>query len=381
MGFFDFLKRKEERIEGEKVRIDKLEIWLQNKQKSNEEKERALLSLIKQKISDLTKELEEDIAALKNLDWDKKKAEERVILIVKENLNNYILLLSKLNDNLKNLDEKTFNDFIGRINFIFADFEKRSFINFQKATFLIGKEFEDVKKSMGNFFRDLKEILENNKNFIETLKPVSFLLSEYSKRENIEKIKSNIHDKIKKIEQNTADLEDKSESVEKDIKKIIESKEYSEKIRQKEDAGKKQNALKQDVIKLKEFIDLKSLARTFHESEKKMRIIREYSDDFYGTFENDGGVSLINLADDTKKKYLNERLAEIQGKKQEIEAFSEKDETIPLKAEMERIRAEIEFLSKEKSDSLKRIKRLEEEKQELWEMIKQKLAEIKVEIE
>jgi len=381
MGFFDFLKRKEENIEVENVRLDKLEIWLQNKQKSNEEKEKALLNLTKQKISDLTKELEQELDALKNIDWDKKKAEERIMLVVRENLNNYIILLSKLNDSLKNLDEKTYHAFIGRLNFIFADFGKRSFINSQKATFLIGKEVEDVKESINSFFRGLKEILENNKNFIETSKAVSFLFSEYNQTGSIEKIKSDIYDKIKKIEQKKADLEGKIESIEKDIKKIIESREYSEKIMRKEEFEKKQNALKQYILKLKEFIDLKSLARTFHESEKKMKIIREYGDDFYGAFENDECKSLINLVESTKKKHLNEMLAEIHGKKQEIEAFSEKDETAPLNAEIEKIKDEIESLGKEKSDNLKRIQRLEEKKQELLERIKQKLAEINVKVE
>jgi len=380
MGFFDFLKR-EKHEENEKITFEELEDWLKNKKKSNENKEKELLNLMKQRISHLTKEFEEEIAILKNLNLEEKKVEDRVKFIVKENLNSYILLLSKLVESLKKLDEKTSDAFIERINFIFADFGKKSFRNFQKATFLIGKEFEDVKKSMGNFFGDLKNIFENNKSFIENSKAVSFLLSKYNEAENIEKIRLNIHDKIKKIEQKIADLENKIKSAEKDIKKITESREYSEKIKKKEEVEKKKNELKQDIIKLKEAIDMKALARTFHESEKKMKIIKEYNKDFYGAFENDGGLSLLHLIDDNKKKYLNEMITDIQRKKEEIaKTPSEKDEIESLKTEIEKIGAEIKNLDKEKLDGLKRSQKLEEKKKELLEMIKVELAKIKIEI-
>ena len=382
MGFFDFLKRKEEIVEEEKVKPDNLGAWLQSRQKSNEEKEKALLDQIKQKIAYLTKDIGHEIDALKNIDWEKKKAEERIVLIVKENLNNYIILLSKLNENLNSLDEKSCYAFIGKLNFIFADFERRSFMSLQKATFLIGKEFEDVKESIKNFFRELKEILESNKNLIETSKIISFLASEYSQTENIEKTNSGIHERIGQIEHKRAGLENKADSIEKDIKRITESGEYSEKVRRNEEIKQKQNALRQDILELKNFIDLKSLAKAFHESEKKMKVIKEYSNDFYNAFENDRCRSLMDFIANAKKKQIDEMLAGIQEKKQEIEASKEeKDETVHLRAEIERIKDEIEALNKEKSDSMKRIQRSEEKKQEILESIKKKLAEIKVRVE
>jgi len=379
MGFFDFLRKKQVE-EKEQIKFEELENWLKNKQKSNEDREKELLSLMKQRISEFVVELEKGIAVLKNINLEEKRAEDRARFIVKENLDNYIFLLSKLAGSLKHLDEKTYGAFIERINSLFVDFEKKSFVNFQKATFLIGKEFEDIKKSMGNFFKDLKNIFENNKNLIENSKAVSFLLSKYNETGSIEKIKSNIHDAIKKTEQKKADLENQIKITEKNIEQMTKSEEYANQLKKREEVKKKKSGLKQDILTLKEFIDLKSLARAFHENEKKMKIVRRYNEAFDDIFETDG-ADLLNLIEEPKRKQLIEKINEIKRKQDElVKFFAEKDETEPLKAEIEKIRAEIEAFDEEKADGLKRIQKLDEKKKEFIAVIKAEIAKLKVEI-
>jgi len=380
MGFFDFLKKKRIAEEKEKVEFDELESWLKNKTRQNTEKEKELSDWIKQRTSQFVKETDIKLKSLKNLELTKKKAEDKIHVIVKENLNNYVALLEKLLSNLKNLDSNTHGILIGRINFLFANFEKESFMNFQKASFYFEKELANIKRGMGIFFNDLRSLIESNKSLIDNLKIISAASSKFDELKDNDGLNSQINFQIQGIEQKKADLKNKLESIEKDMKKTAESREYSEKISKREEAEKTRDALKQDILKMKEEVDMKSLARTFHGNEKKMKIIRDYNNDFYSAFENDP-ESIITLLDENKKAHISKKIAEIQRKKEEIaEILSEKDEIESLKADMEKIKDEVEILNKEESDCIKRIQKLVEKKQELLEMIKSGLAKINVEV-
>jgi hypothetical protein len=377
MGFFDFLKTKGE--EKERVKLDELESWLKAKNKQNAEKEKELSEWIKQRTSQFVNELKSEIETMKNANLLKRDAKDKIEFIVKENMNHYISLLERLSDNLKSLDEKNLDLSIKKINFIFADFEKKSFMNFQKASFYFEKEIGDAKKSMSLFFRDLREILERNKSLIDLSRILSLLSSKLDKLKEHSNLNSQINRQIQEIERRKSDLKDRIESTEKNMQEIRESKEYAEKIKKREEAEKKKAGIRQEILKLKEEVDLKALARTFHENEKKMKIIREYNNDFYGAFENDGGLGLISLVDESRKVNISKKIEEIQGKKEEI-IIPEKDEIGSLKEEKEKLGKEIEYLDNEKSGVLKKIQKLEEEKRELINTLKSELAKINVEM-
>jgi hypothetical protein len=381
MGFFDFLKKQKIAEEKEKVGFDELESWLKDKTRQNAEKEKELSDWIKQRTYQLVKEMDIRLECLKDLELTKRKAEDKIQVIVKENLNNYVALLEKLSGNLKNLEGDKHDVLIGRINFLFSDFEKKSFMNFQKASFYFEKELGNIKRGMSLFFKDLRSLLESNKALIDNLKIISAVSSKFDELKGSDILNSKIDSQIQEIEQKKEDLKNKIEYIEKDMKKMAESSEYSEKISKRQEAEKIKDALKQDILKLKEEVNMKSLARTFHENEKKMRIIRDYNNDFYKAFENDLGLSLITLLDEGRKEHIRRKIAEIQRKKEEISGILlEKDEIESLKADMGGIKNKIEILDKEKADCMKRAQKLEEKKQELIGIIKSDLAKINVEI-
>lgn len=381
MGLFDFLKKKKVIEEKEKVRLDELESWLKDKTKQNTEKEKELSDWIKQRTSQFVKEAEIQLESIKNLDLTKKKAEDKIQVIVKENLNNYISLLERLLSNLKNLEGNSHRILIDRINILFADFEKKSFMNFQKASFYFEKDLGAIKRGMGLFFKDLRSLLETNKSLIDNLKIISAASSKFDEIKGNDILSSQINIQIKEIEQKKADLENKLGYIEKDIKKTAESREYSEKISKRQEAEKTKYGLKQEILKIKEEVNLKSLAKTFHGNEKKMKIIRDYNNDFYSAFENDKGLSLITLLDEGRKEHISKNIAEIQRKNKEIAGIlSEKDEIESLKADIEGIKNGLEILNKEKSDCMKRAQKLDEKNQEIMGIIKSELAKINIEI-
>ena len=159
MGFFDFLKRftQPEPEQVQEIKFKDIEKYVKDQLHEHEKEKHDIMLEIKIRLSKLVQELEAHSRLLKNINLDERKVEDRVRFIVKENLNYYISHIEKLIKNLKELEQS--ETIIKQIEPIFHDFEKRSSINFQKSTFLVGKELEDVVKSISSFFTDFKKTI------------------------------------------------------------------------------------------------------------------------------------------------------------------------------------------------------------------------------
>ena len=99
-----FIKEEEKPKEQEKLAIDEIETWTEDKKEEVEKKDKALLKKIKNLKSELTDNLQEKLEKLENLDLGEKKAEQRIKIIVEENFNNYLRYTSNLIQELKELD-------------------------------------------------------------------------------------------------------------------------------------------------------------------------------------------------------------------------------------------------------------------------------------
>ena len=103
MGFLDFFKKnKKQIVEVEKVSQKEFPDWLINKKSKIEKEEQEFLVSVIKLISGLISELKEEISVVNKIDIDEIKAEDRIKLIVKENLRNYLNYLDKLILRLKN---------------------------------------------------------------------------------------------------------------------------------------------------------------------------------------------------------------------------------------------------------------------------------------
>jgi len=168
MELVDFFKKiirknivKERKRKTEKVNFNELGNLVENKIKEIEDREKEIFVLIKDKQSIVIKELNEKIRVLESIDVESKKAEDHIKVMVRGNLNNYIVYVKGFIDNLDNLKEDNLEKFIDRVNMIFLDFDKKSNMSYQKATFLIGKEMAVVKETIINFSKYLRKLLEN----------------------------------------------------------------------------------------------------------------------------------------------------------------------------------------------------------------------------
>jgi len=383
MGFFDFLKRKKEKIEeNDKVKFEELESWIQGKIKKNWQREEELLSLVKQRISLLVTEFGDELRILKSMDLRNKKAEDKIKFLVNENLNSYIAFLSGLRDNLNDLDksQKTLESLMARMNFVFYDFNKKSFTSYEKATFLIGDELSKVRESIRVFLNDLNGILENDKSIVQNSKIFNLVLSKLSEVKENETSKAEIEENIRKVEQKLAEAENKAKEIEKNIEKTMNSEEYAQRVRKRAEIELKTKEIKNDMIKLKESFDFKGLAKALYGDEKKMRILKDYELNFYEYLEADNLSNLLSLIEESKKNILIKQVTDIINRKKELGVIDNKDETSPLKGDLEMANSARDALLREKSNELKRIQKLAEQKKEIIDMIRSELAKMKVEL-
>jgi len=388
MGFLDFFKKifaekKEQEQEIEKLKVSDLNIWIGQREKEIKEKEKQIFNQIKIIINKIVEELEDEIKVLENIDLHNKKAVEKIKLIVRENLDNYVSYLKELIRNLQKLNKEETEDIIEEINSIFSNFNKHSKMSFEKATFLIGKEIDAVKESIGRFFRNLEKVLHENKEIIEKSKIISVIEMKISNLMKIKLFEKQFSQNIKDIKENKEDLKKQIQDLEKDIEKLKQSKEYSEKLKKEKESEVKKKDLQAQVYELKKIIDLRDLARKFHSNEKEMETIRKYRENFKEFFEKDKGKGIIELFDfNEKKQEIFERIKQINKISKEIEeSIINGVEIDDFKQKIKEIQLKIKNLDVEESRRIKKFKKIGLQEKEILDEIRKNLKEINVILE
>jgi len=388
MGFFDFFKKKKE-PETQKLRFEEIREFINNRKNNNKNQEQEFVNQVQTKIKDLINNLEGKIKILNNIDISGKKVEERAKLIVRENLQNYIFYLEKLIDKLKNFQEYNPNIFINKLNGIFDDFEKKSNMSFQKATYLIGKELGQTRDLIIKFSQDFHKTERDNKELIESSKIISITENHLNSLENNNKIKDNIDDNIRKIDDKIENLKNQISSSEKNISEIKESDDYKKEIESKQKINQNKQQLDNELYNLKSMIDFKYLANIFHANEKEMEIIKNHKENFLQFFKKDNGQAIVSLLRDTRMETsdVEKKAEELIQKKKDIEDLEtaldllKSKEITDFENKMAGNKKEIYSLEGEKSRENKKLEKNIEKEKELQQEIKQELALINVEIE
>ena len=154
MGLFGLFGKKDEKVE---IILDtEVRDYVKEKKAEVQNEKQVPRNKILENMVKLISELEAEIQEIEKIDLNERKADERAKIIIKDNLNNYVVYLRQLISNLSQVNQEEFENIPKKINEVFSDFERKSLISFQKATFLIGKELEKVRESIAKFFRFLK---------------------------------------------------------------------------------------------------------------------------------------------------------------------------------------------------------------------------------
>lgn len=316
-------------------------------------------------VKNLVASLKHKIVSLENLDIDKRKENEKLKLVVKENFRLYVDYLRKLIYDLEKVNE----DYVNKVSQLTNNFMKYSTPAFEKATFLIGEQLGEVKKDVSSFLREISSITQEN---ILVFNKENILKEVSSIKARIEESNLLIINSGKKIEENNKILcmnKEKSSKLESEISNLKESKEYKNAQEQRENSRLEIQKLEKEIIKIKEKIDFKLLASIFHTVEKKNSLIHEYANNFRQALEEDKSFEIIELA-----KAMNLNISQISDIKANIdhlkrEKLTEIDLIIKnseekissLKTESEKISLEIQEESRKIEKTKEKIIELEKE--------------------
>jgi ABC-type transporter Mla MlaB component len=252
-------------------------------------------------------------------------------------------------------------------------------MNYGKASFIIDKELRNVNESIRKFLTEMNRIAGQEKALIQRIKALGLAENSMAELKGAEKLISEANERIEKIGREKRNLEEKKHAMERMAVEIKESREYGEEENKKRAALARKNEMERKILELKGLIDFKSLARTFHENEKKMKLVKSYEHDFSQILENDAG--LMALLDEAKKRIVKEKIAEISQMNAEIHGIlGKKDRLEELKLEIERLENDIKLIDLERIKEQNRLKKLDDSLKSQKNAVRGILAGINVEL-
>ncbi len=392
MGFATFFKKiiqkdkvNEPKSNTRELTFDEIKNIVENKEKEIKSKEKEIFLLIKDRASIFANELKHKVRDLEGIDLKSKDTHERVKLIVKTNLNIYIDHVRGLIESISNLNENNFENNIKLINHIFMDFEKKSFISYQRSVFLIGDDLIETRKSIADFSKYLINMLEKNKEIIGYSRIINSITKKVDQVSEANETISKFEDIIKQLTKKIKILEEQNITNIEIIENIKKNKSYNENSRQQEQVKLNETELNQEIYELKRIIDFKGLGNIFHTDEKKTKIISAYKDKFEDTYLKDNGTSILSLLDEAKLNNLTiiSKIKQINEKQEElikIKATIKKDETEDLLADIQNTKTEIENINNEVINEFKKLEKIKIQRENLIDSIKLELARINVKI-
>lgn len=380
MGIFNFLKKNAQVKENEVLSQNQLPEWLLNKKNQHKEKEQEFLSPIRERISQLIEELKQEIIILENVDFDKKKVDSRIKLIVKENLRNYIGYLQKMIERLNEIDKR--EKIVDKINFVFEDFNKKSMISYEKITFIVGKEMQATKDSVKKFLKDLERILKGNKKDFEEFSTIELLEKDIKELEDVEENKFKFLKVLNEDLQRLKNLEEDLINKEKEVKELKHSDKFREEENKRKDLEIKKQELNKNINNLNSLIDFKALSSFYHKFEDEMKLVKEYKEQFKQTLQRLKPNNLANLLKEAKldSDKILELIQEIDDKENQILDTVIDDFGINnLEREIVRLKSEIQVIESEKVAKEKRLRILDQDLNKVFDGIKEKLKKLGVE--
>lgn len=383
MGIFGFFKKSEPIVvENEKLSRNELFEWLLNKKKEHDEKEQEFVTPIKDRISQLISELNGGISILEGVNLDNIKVDHKIRIIVRENLRNYLMSLSKVIERLNEIEGR--ERIIERINPIFEEFEGKTNISYQKISFLIPKEIRDVKDSIRKFLKDLGLILKSNKKLFEEFGAIEFVEIEVDKLNEAKKHKSRVLEILGEDSGMIEKLEQELNNKKNEIENLKKSDEFIEGIKKKEALDEMKNQLIRNVEMLSRMIDFKILSTFYHKFERDMKLVKQYKDNFKLALRGLGMKELVRLLREAKQG--SEEIFELTDKIKNMEedvsgVIIPESGVVALERDINRIQFEIQNIESGKSGKEKRVKSFDDDLDSVFERIKGKLIEINVELE
>ncbi|MDP3881387.1 MAG: hypothetical protein Q8Q31_00730 [Nanoarchaeota archaeon] len=372
MGLLNLFRKKKEIQELETVQFEAIGEFISHNKKSLKEREVTLVQEIRNRLTLLVGELEEKINVLESVDLSQRKVEDRIKQISKTNLDRYLILLNELKNELNSLSFSTLQESSKIISKI-QKFERDSYLNFEKATILVGKEMESVVQSIKSFLTDYKTIINSNKDLMENFSAIAKIEERAYEISEIEKNLKWYGDEKKRASENLSSINEKVKGLVRMEEEILESPDHKVYLEEKSSLEKRKEGVKQGINHIKSLINLKRIASVHHSNEKKMAIIAEYKADFFNAFERDKGESILDLLDDNQA--VQEEISKIRYMLEEVSSFSlGEDKVKHIQEEISKTR---NFLSNQEEEIKKIDKRISQNISKIYSLKENLSSELK----
>lgn len=325
-------------------------------------------------------DIREEASRLKNIDLDKRKEEQRLKNIVIENFNLYLGYLDKLSNELDVLVKHNgeLDEYFNKIKSIFFRFDSGSGMNFEKATVLYGQDLKNAKTKISVFLAELEKIKKENSLVFEK----DFCLR--SIKGHIIELKSAIglqlssKKEIEKIDKNILNFKEETSNLNENYNAFKSSEEYKKEAEEKENIERERNNIKKEIQDLKQKIDFKSISKKYHFDPKKHELIKNYSENFLDSLENDEYSRFFEIVNEDYEnlsvcfKELREKVLDLKTERK----FKTEEKIKEITRELARVENQIADKEKEKDAENKKIERFEHRKKEIAHKINEKLDKI-----
>lgn len=392
MGILNFIKdmfreQPEQEIKEKKIYHSEIEDFLKNKINETKEKEKEVISNINKKVELFIEELKGGIILVNSVNIDAKEKNEKIKSIVYEGRKKYIEFLERFIEKIKEAQKiEELKKFAEIINAAFLRLNENSGKSYERATILIGKEMGNLKDILKRFSNELLEVFNENKEIIPLQDKLYLVKSKIESNKDSEKDLENINKEIKNIENKISNNEKEIKNLSERIEKIKNSREHKENLEKINLISLKEEELKEEIIKLKQATDFKSLSNFFHIFEDKMLIIKSYKDNFIEEFKRDKGKRILNLLEESNinTEEIKEKINQIKKQEKDIENLKDnikEDETKHLSYELEKAESELNETLNEKKWKEKNKEKLKEIKEENLKKIKEELKSMNLTLE
>ncbi len=291
MGIFDFLKKKQE--ERKKITYEEISHWIYEKNQEIDTNNQLIINLIKENINSLKQGLEESIEKLKNISLENKKEQDKIKLVVEENLKKYLNNLIFLIKSLEKLSYFSYEQAIVEIDSILNDFKKRSLMHYEKATILIGDELGITKEKISDFSKNLNKIIQDNQTIIKNNKNIQSINEELNTINSTNTMIDECDKKIIILKENIKLKENEIKDYLEIIMDLKKSNEYKKELEEKANIYQLKIEYENKINELKSLIDFKKLSSLNHSDNKKMKLIHELKENFKENYQENRLIGIL----------------------------------------------------------------------------------------
>ncbi len=376
MSWLDFFRKrgnpaekKEELDKAGDINIESIRPKLETELKDIDNSYQQIRNGLGQRILRLDSELKIMIDNLRSINLKERREDGRLKAIVRQNLDAYAYSLENLLDNLIVLDKNSQN-YLNKAQIVFSNFIRSSVGVLDKATILVGREIRDTKDVLNLFADDVASMAnENNKIAAREsgTNKIRALLSDFDAKKSAEQL---VEDFLVKLEQKLKATEEKRILTLKNLDEMRNSSEYKSSLEEKEKA---KHEAQEEIARLKQDIDLKSLAKKFHNDEKRNKIIKDYTENFEETLDSDDNLKIVGIVRDAKPNFDIKRIRKAKLKRCELKNLQQTS----IERQIEDTEMDIRTLDLEILDAKKEIERENRKRERLQEKTSQILEDIK----